>query len=142
MKVRTNQLRVRPNPSCSEKAHRLRGRFCILASLAVLGVTFCSVRAAARVVYGVPATHHTTVVVAPRPVVVAPHAVVVAPAPHVVVVAPKPVVVVGLPSGYIAVLPTGYRPVMVGGARYYYVGGIHYRPQFYQGRTVYVRVRL
>jgi hypothetical protein len=32
--------------------------------------------------------------------------------------------------------------VYVGGVRYYDVGGIHYRPQFYQGRTFYVRVNL
>ena len=59
-----------------------------------------------------------------------------------VVVAPAPVAVVALPSGYIATLPIGYTTVVVGGARYYYAGGIHYRAQFYQGRTCYVRVRL
>jgi hypothetical protein len=40
------------------------------------------------------------------------------------------------------VLPGGYKVVMVGGVRYYYVGGVHYQAQFYQGRTVYIRVRL
>ena len=116
MKTRTNQMRVRPNSACMEKPHRLRCRFCVLASLAVLGVTFYSVRAAARTVYGVSTTRHTTVVATPLPVVVtpAPRAVVVAPAPRAVVVAPAPVVV-RLPAGYIAVLPTGYRAVMVGG---------------------------
>jgi len=48
----------------------------------------------------------------------------------------------GLPHGYIAVLPGGYRAVTVSGVRYYSVGGIYYRPQMYQGRTVYVVVRL
>ena len=48
----------------------------------------------------------------------------------------------GMPHGYIAVLPGGYRAVTVSGVRYYSVGGIYYRPQMYQGRTVYVAVRL
>jgi hypothetical protein len=56
-------------------------------------------------------------------------------------VARKTTVVSG-PHGYIAVLPGGYRAVTVSGARYYAVGGIYYRPQIYQGRTVYVAVRL
>jgi glycine/D-amino acid oxidase-like deaminating enzyme len=47
-----------------------------------------------------------------------------------------------LPHGYIAVMPGGYRAVTVSGVRYYTVGGIYYRPQIYQGRTVYVVVRL
>lgn len=47
-----------------------------------------------------------------------------------------------LPHGYIAVLPGGYRMVTVSGVRYYTVGGVYYRPQMYQGRTVYVAVRL
>jgi hypothetical protein len=44
--------------------------------------------------------------------------------------------------GCIGTLPGGYRAVVVSGTRYYVVGGIYYRPQFYQGRTVYVRVRI
>jgi hypothetical protein len=88
---------------------------------------------AATTVYGV-STKSTVVVVAPRPVVVVPP-------PRAVVVAPAPAVV-GLPAGYIAVVPAGYKIVVVGGARYYFVGGIYYRAEFYQGRTVYVRVRL
>jgi hypothetical protein len=48
----------------------------------------------------------------------------------------------GMPHGYVAVMPTGYRMVTVSGARYYTVGGVYYRPQMYQGRTVYVAVRL
>ena len=68
--------------------------------------------------------------------------VVVASAPRAVAMAPAPVAVGALPAGYIAILPTDYRIVMVSGARYYYAGGVHYRAQFYQGRTCYVRVRL
>ena len=44
--------------------------------------------------------------------------------------------------GCIGALPGGYRAVVVSGNRYYVAGGIYYRPQFYQGRTVYVRVRI
>jgi hypothetical protein len=44
--------------------------------------------------------------------------------------------------GCIGALPGGYRAVVVSGTRYYVAGGIYYRPQFYQGRTVYVRVRI
>jgi hypothetical protein len=47
-----------------------------------------------------------------------------------------------MPHGYIAVLPGGYRAVTISGVRYFTVGGIYYRPQIYQGRTVYVAVRL
>jgi hypothetical protein len=59
--------------------------------------------------------------------------------------ATKTTVVTGgstLPHGYIAVLPGGYHAVTVSGVRYYTVGGIYYRPQMYQGHTVYVAVRL
>ncbi len=59
--------------------------------------------------------------------------------------ATKTTVVAGgstLPHGYIAVLPGGYHVVTVSGVRYYTVGGVYYRPQMYQGRTVYVVVRL
>ena len=59
--------------------------------------------------------------------------------------ATKTTVVAGgstLPHGYIAVLPGGYRMVTVSGVRYYTVGGVYYRPQMYQGRTMYVVVRL
>lgn len=115
MNVRANQLRA----------------LSILALSSVI-VHSGAVTAATRV-YGV-STKSTVVVAAPRPVVVVPP-------PRVVVVAPAPAVV-GLPAGYIAVIPAGYTIIVVGGARYYYVGGIHYRAEFYQGRTVYVRVRL
>ncbi len=59
--------------------------------------------------------------------------------------ATKTTVVAGgstLPYGYIAILPGGYRVVTISGVRYYTVGGIYYRPQIYQGHTVYVAVRL
>lgn len=47
-----------------------------------------------------------------------------------------------LPRGYMAALPGGYRAVTVSGVRYYTVGGVYYRPQIYQGRTVYVVVHV
>jgi hypothetical protein len=53
-----------------------------------------------------------------------------------------PPLVRGLPPGYIAVLPAGYRVAVIRGVRYYFAGGVYYRPQFYQGRTYYVRVKL
>jgi hypothetical protein len=59
--------------------------------------------------------------------------------------ATKTTVVAGggsLPHGYVAVLPGGYHAVTVSGVRYYTVGGVYYRPQMYQGHTVYVVVRL
>ena len=65
--------------------------------------------------------------------------------PNTTVVASRTTVVAhggGLPHGYIATLPGGYRAVVVSGTRYYTVGGIYYRPQFYGGRTVYVRVHI
>ena len=34
------------------------------------------------------------------------------------------------------------RAVVVGGGHYFLAGGVYYQPRFYQGRTVYVRVRL
>jgi hypothetical protein len=40
------------------------------------------------------------------------------------------------------VLPAGYRVAVIRGVRYYFAGGVYYRPQFYQGRTYYVRVKL
>ena len=47
-----------------------------------------------------------------------------------------------MPQSASASLPVGYRAVTVSGVRYYTVGGVYYRPQIYQGRTVYVAVRL
>jgi hypothetical protein len=103
----------------------------------VVGIAFQSAVTGAATVYGVAPVRHTAVVVAP-----APRPVVVVPPPRpVVVVAPAPAVVV-LPSGYIAVLPVGYRAVVVGGGHYFLASGVYYQPRFYQGRTVYVRVRL
>jgi hypothetical protein len=98
-----------------------------LIGAAVLGaVLLSSVSVALAQVYGV--ARKTTVV----------------SGPNGTVAAGKTTVVSGgsLPHGYIAVLPGGYRAVTVSGARYYTVGGIYYRPQIYQGRTVYVAVRL
>jgi hypothetical protein len=142
MNVRVNQLPKGAAVDDNVDRDRRRCGLRTLGVLAILTVTvYSSAAAAAQRVYGV-STKSTVVVAAPRPVVVVPppRAVVVAPA-RAVVVAPAPAVV-GLPAGYIAVIPTGYTIVVVGGARYYYVGGIHYRAEFYQGRTVYVRVRL
>ena len=109
--------------------NRIFTRSSAAASLVAVTMALHAAPASAgqRVVYGVPPARTT---------------VVVAPAPRAVVVAPAPVAAVALPSGYIAVLPTDYRIVTVSGARYYYAGGVHYRAQFYQGRTCYVRVRL
>ena len=45
-----------------------------------------------------------------------------------------------LPRGYVATIPVGYRVVTYGGYDCYYVGGVYYRPEFYQGDTVYVIV--
>ena len=78
----------------------------------------------AQRVYGVSAARRTTVVSNGSTTV----------ARSTTVVAARPV---GLPAGYIAVLPAGYR-VVTGG--FYMVGSVRYRAQFYQGRTVYVRV--
>jgi hypothetical protein len=113
-------------------AHRFVARALLVTAVATVAWLTAS-QAGAQVVYGV---RRTAVVATPGGTAVVSRntAVVAAPAP-VAVVAP-------LPAGYIAVLPTGYRPVVVSGVRYYTVGGVYYRPQFYGGRTVYVRVRL
>lgn len=99
-----------------------------LVRAAILGaVLLASVSVAGAQVYGV--AKKTTVV----------------STPHGTAAVSKTTVVVGgsaLPHGYVAVLPGGYRAVTVSGVRYYSVGGIYYRPQIYQGRTVYVAVRL
>ena len=55
---------------------------------------------------------------------------------HVAAVGVRP----ALPRGYVAVIPGGYRPMFYGGYNCYYVGGVYYRPEFYQGSTVYVIV--
>lgn len=55
---------------------------------------------------------------------------------HVAAVGVRPI----LPRGYVAVVPAGYRMAWYGGYNCYYVGGVYYRPEFYQGSTVYVIV--
>ncbi len=42
--------------------------------------------------------------------------------------------------GYIHTIPPGYRMAWYGGYNCYFVGGVYYRPEFYEGRTVYVVV--
>ncbi len=107
---------------------RARERTKALVRAAILGaVLLPTVSVALAQVYGV--ARKTTVV----------------SGPNATVAVSKTTVVAGggsLPHGYIAVLPGGYRAVTVSGVRYYTVGGIYYRPQIYQGRTVYVAVRL
>jgi hypothetical protein len=107
---------------------------------AILGaVLLSSVSVAHAQVYGV--AKKTTVVSGPNGTVAASKTTVVGAGGT----ANKTTVVVGgssLPHGYVAVMPGGYRTVTVSGVRYYTVGGIYYRPQMYQGHTVYVAVRL
>jgi hypothetical protein len=124
----------------------------ILAKAAILGAALLSCVSLARAqTYGV--ARRTAVVSGPNGTVAASKTTVVAgggAASKTTVVATgstvhKSTVVVaggGMPHGYIAVVPSGYRVVTVSGVRYYTVGGIYYRPQMYQGRTVYVAVRL
>ena len=131
---------------------RARERSKVLFMAATLGALLLSSVSVARAqVYGV--AKKTTVVSGPNGTVAASKTTGVAgggTATKTTVVATgnttsKTTVVVGggaLPHGYIAVMPTGYRAVTVSGVRYYTVGGVYYRPQMYQGRTVYVAVRL
>jgi hypothetical protein len=44
------------------------------------------------------------------------------------------------PGGFIRAIPPGYRMMWYGGYNCYYVGGVYYRPEFYQGSTVYIVV--
>jgi len=37
-------------------------------------------------------------------------------------------------------VPAGYSTVFYGGYNCFFVGGVYYRPEFYQGSTVYVVV--
>jgi hypothetical protein len=107
---------------------------------AILGaVLLSSVSVAHAQVFGF--ANKTTVVSGPNGTVAASKTTVVGAGGT----ANKTTVVVGgssLPHGYVAVMPGGYRTVTVSGVRYYTVGGIYYRPQMYQGHTVYVAVRL
>lgn len=112
-------------------------RFVVRA--AILGAVLLPSMSIARAqAYGVAKS--TTVVRGPNGnvAVASKTTVVAAPSKTTVVVAGGG----AMPHGYIAVLPGGYRVVTVSGVRYYTVGGIYYRPQMYQGRTVYVAVRL
>jgi hypothetical protein len=116
-----------------------RERSKALVRAAILGaVLLPSVSVALAQAYGV--ARSTTVVRGPNGTVAASKTTVVAGG-----AVSKTTVVAGggaLPHGYIAVLPGGYRAVTVSGVRYYTVGGVYYRPQIYQGHTVYVAVRL
>jgi hypothetical protein len=111
-----------------------------LVRAAILSTVLLTCVSVARAqVYGV--AKKTTVVSGPNGTVAASKTTVVAGGGT----ASKTTVVVaggGLPHGYVAVMPVGYHAVTVSGVRYYTVGGIYYRPQMYQGRTVYVAVRL
>ncbi|MGC1964827.1 MAG: hypothetical protein WA673_00115 [Candidatus Acidiferrales bacterium] len=141
----------------SPPAFLYRHILCARRNNAVLGAVFlASVSVAHAQVYGV--AKKTTVVKGPNGNVAAVSKTTVVSgggtatkttvvtAPHGTVAASGTTVVVAggstLPHGYIAVLPGGYHAVTVSGVRYYTVGGIYYRPQMYQGRTVYVAVRL
>jgi hypothetical protein len=121
-----------------KSAHELT-RFFVRA--AILGaVLLPSVFTARAQVYGV--ARSTTVVRGPNGNVAAASKTTVVTGGGT---ATKTTVVTGgstLPHGYIAVLPGGYHAVTVSGVRYYSVGGVYYRPQMYQGHTVYVVVRL
>lgn len=113
-----------------------------LVRAAVLGaVLLSSVSVARAQVYGVAKS--TTVVRGPNGNVAAASKTTVVTGGGT---ASKSTVVVAggstMPHGYIAVLPGGYHAVYVSGVRYYTVGGVYYRPQMYQGNTVYVAVHL
>ncbi len=119
-----------------------RERSKALVRAAILGVMLLpSVSVALAQVYGV--AKKTTVVSGPNGTAAVSKTTVVS-GPNGTAAVNKTTVVSGggMPHGYIAVLPGGYRAVTVSGVRYYTVGGIYYRPQMYQGQTVYVAVRL
>jgi hypothetical protein len=131
-------------PTMSRYHHTMsaRERNKALVKVAILGVTvLLSVSAAMAQVYGV--ARKTTVVSGPNGTAAVSKTAVVS-GPNGTAAVSKTTVVSGggMPHGYIAVLPGGYRAVTISGVRYYSVGGIYYRPQIYQGRTVYVAVRL
>jgi hypothetical protein len=123
---------------CGTISARERSKALLRAAI-LSTVLLTSVSVARAQVYGV--ARKTTVVSGPNGTVAASKTTVVAGGGT----ASKTTVVVaggGLPHGYVAVMPVGYRAVTVSGVRYYTVGGIYYRPQMYQGRTVYVAVRI
>lgn len=99
-----------------------------LFGLIILGLVFSASVALinAQRVYGVGAVRRTTVVSNGSTAVVRRTTVVGGAGGGAVV-----------RTGHIYSLPGGYRAV---GGGYYMAGGIRYRAQFYQGRTVYVRV--
>ena len=124
-----------PGPISARERSKFLVRAAILGAVLLAGVSIAQAQ-----VYGVAKS--TTVVRGPNGNVAAASKTTVVTGGGT---ATKTTVVAGgstLPHGYIAVLPGGYHPVTVSGVRYYTVGGIYYRPQMYQGRTVYVAVRL
>jgi hypothetical protein len=115
-----------------------RGRMLLGLMMMALIVLASVARINAQRVYGVSARRTTVVsngstAVARRTTAVSTGSTAVVRRTTVVGAA-RPAVIGG---GYISVLPAGYRVVSGG---YYMAGGIRYRAQFYQGRTVYVRV--
>jgi nitrate reductase NapE component len=132
------------NLTISRQRHTIsaRERSKTVVRVAILGVALLpSVSVAMAQVYGV--ARKTTVVSGPNGTAAVSKTAVVS-GPNGTAAVNKTTVVSGggMPHGYIAVLPGGYRAVTVSGTRYYTVGGVYYRPQMYQGRTVYVAVRL
>jgi hypothetical protein len=131
---------MRPTISRYRRTIGARERRKILVRTAILGAMLLSSVSVARAqVYGV--AKKTTVVSTPHGTAAVTKTTVVGAGGT----ASKTTVVStggAMPHGYIAVLPGGYRAVTVSGVHYYTAGGIYYRPQIYQGRTVYVAVRL
>jgi hypothetical protein len=148
--MKPKSSRYRATSSARESAKALL-RVVIFGALLLLSVsaTLAQVYGVARKTtvvsgpHGTAAVSKTAVVSGPSGVATVNKTAVVS-GPNGTAVVSKTAVVStgGMPHGYIAVLPGGYRPVTVSGVRYYTVGGIYYRPQMYQGRTVYVAVRL
>jgi hypothetical protein len=133
---------MKPTTSRYHGTVSVRERSKALVKVVIFGtVLLPCVSAALAQVYGV--ARKTTVVSGPNGTAAVSKTAVVS-GPNGTAAVNKTTVVSGggMPHGYIAVLPSGYRAVTVSGARYYTVGGIYYRPQMYQGRTVYVAVRL
>jgi hypothetical protein len=139
---RKDHVDMKPTISRYRSTISARERNKALVRAAILGAMLLStVSVAMGQVYGV--ARKTTVVSGPNGTAAVSKTAVVS-GPNGTAAVNKTTVVSGggMPHGYIAVLPGGYRAVTVSGVRYYSVGGIYYRPQIYQGRTVYVAVRL
>lgn len=96
----------------------------LLSSNAAHARAYCGVRTTGRVAVAGP---DRVAVAGPRGVAVA--------GPNGAAAVRRP-----YPGGYIHTLPVGYRPVVYGGYNCYYAGGVYYRPEFYQGSTVYIVV--